>query len=66
MSAYVDSDDATGPDSLRSASGRAVMLGGGVITWFSRAQRVTASASSQSEYVTLAEIVNETAFLHQV
>ena len=42
------------------------MLGGGTISWFSRAQRVTASVSSESEYVTLAEIVNETKFLRQV
>ena len=40
--------------------------GGGPISWFSRAQRVTASASSESEYVALAEIVNETKFLRQV
>ncbi|CAM9520770.1 unnamed protein product, partial [Ascophyllum nodosum] len=67
MSAYVDSDHATCPDSRRSVSGGAVMLGGGTISWFSRAQRVTASASSESEYVALAEIVNETKFLlHQV
>ena len=66
MSAYVDSDHATCPNSRRSVSGGAVMLGGGTISWFSRAQRVTASVSSESEYVTLAEIVNETKFLRQV
>ena len=63
MSAYVDSDHATCPDSRRSVSGGAILLGGGVISWFSRAQRVTASASSESEYVALAEIVNEVKFL---
>ena len=36
------------------------MLEGGTINWFSRALRVTASASSESEYVALVEIVNET------
>ena len=66
MSVYVDSDHATCPDSRRSVSGGAVMLRGGIISWFSRAQRVTASASSESEYVALAEIVNETKFLRQV
>ena len=66
MSAYVDSDHATCLDSRRSVSGGAVMLGGGTIRWFSRAQRVTASASSESEYVAPAEIVNETKFLGQV
>ena len=66
MSAYVDSDHATCPDSRRSVSGGAVMLQGGRISWFSRAQGLTASASSESEYVALAEIVNETKFLRQV
>ena len=67
MSAYVDSDHATCPDSRRSVSGGAVTLGGGTISWFSRAQRVTtASASSESEYVALAEIMNKTKFLRQV
>ena len=42
------------------------MLGGGAITWFWRAQRITATATSESEYVALAEIVNELRFLRQV
>ena len=66
MSAYVDSDHATCRDSRRSVSGGEVMLGGGTISWFSCAQRVTASASPESEYVALAKIVNETKFLRQV
>ena len=66
MSEHVDSNHATCPDSRRTVSGGSVMLGGGAISWFSRAQRVTASASSKSEYVALAEIVNETKFLCQV
>ena len=66
MSAYIDSDHATCSDSRRLVSGGAVMLGGGAVSWFSRAQRVTASASSKSEYVALVEIVTETKFLRQV
>ena len=43
------------------------MLGGGAIScWFSRAKKVTAAASSESEYVALAEGVNELRFLRQV
>ena len=38
MSAYVDSDHATCPDSRRSVSGGAVLLGSGAISW-SRAHR---------------------------
>ena len=66
LSAWVDSDHATCPDTRRSVSGAAVMLGGGAISWFSRAQRVTAAATSESEYVALAEVVNELRFLRQV
>ncbi|CAM9933318.1 unnamed protein product [Ascophyllum nodosum] len=58
-SAYVDSDHATCPDSRRSVSDGADMVGGGPISWLSRAQRVTASASYGLEYVALAEIVND-------
>ena len=57
---------ATCPDTRRSVSGRAVVLCGGAISWFSRAQRITATATSESDYVALAEIVNELRFLRQV
>ena len=39
------------------------MLEGGAISWFSRVQTVTEAASSESEYVALAEVVNELRFL---
>ena len=42
------------------------MLGGGAISWFSRAQRVSSTATSESKYVAVAEIVNELRFLRQV
>ena len=54
------------PRHLASVSGGAVMLGGGAISWFLRVQKVTATALSESEYVTLAEVVNELGFLRPV
>ena len=42
------------------------MLGGNAISWFSRMQKVTAAASSESEYMALAEVINELRFLRQV
>ena len=66
LSAWVDADHAPCPDTRRSVSGGAMMLGGGAISWFSRAQRITATATSELEYVALAEIVNELRFLRQV
>ena len=66
MSAYVDSDHATCPDSRRSVSGGQLCWEVATIIWFSRAQRITALASSESEYVVLVDIVNETKFLRHV
>ena len=42
------------------------MIGKGEIGWFSRAQRITATATSESEYGALAEIMNELHFLRHV
>ena len=42
------------------------MMGEGAITWFSRVQKVTAAASSQSEFMALAEGVNKLRVLRQV
>ena len=42
------------------------MLGGGAVSCFSRVQKVTTVASSKSEYVTMAEVVNELRSLRQV
>ena len=66
MLAYADSDHATCPDTRRLVSGGAVLLGGAAISWYSRTQEITASGTSESEYVALAEIVKEVLFLRQV
>ena len=66
LSAWVEADHASCLDTRRSVSGDAVMLDEGVITWFWRARRITATATSESEYVALAEIANELRFLRQV
>ena len=46
LSAWMDADHASSPDTRRSVSGGAVMLGGGAIGRFSRAQRINATATS--------------------
>ena len=66
LSAWVNADFATCPDTRRSVSGGEVMLGEGAISWLSRVQKVTAAASSESGYVALAEVVNELRFVRQV
>ena len=66
LSAWVDDDHTSCPDTRRSVSGGAVMLGREAISWFSRAQRITVIATSESVYVSLAGIVDELRFLRQV
>lgn len=64
LSAWVDADPGTCPDTRRSILGGAAMMGRGSVR-FSRVQKVTTAASSESEYVALAEMVNELRFLQQ-
>ena len=66
LSAWVDADFTTCPDTRRSVPGGAVMLGGGAISCFLRVQKVTTAASSESNYVALEEVVNELRFLRQM
>ena len=66
LSAWVDADHVSCPDTRHSVSGGVVMLGGGATSWFSRAQRITATATSEWEYVALVEIVIELRFFRQV
>ncbi|CAM9329135.1 unnamed protein product, partial [Sphacelaria rigidula] len=66
FSAWVDPDHSMCPDTRRSVSGAAFILAGGAISWFSRVQKLTASTSSESGYITLAEPTNELRFLRQV
>ena len=66
MVACAGSDFATCLDTRCSLSGGAVMLGNGNISWYFRTQEVTASATSEAEYVALAETVKELLFLRHV
>ena len=54
-------------DTRRSVSGAVLMLAKGAISWHSRRmQEVTASGTSEAEYVALSEVVKEVLFLRQV
>ena len=61
-----DSDHATCLDTRRSISVGAVLLGGGAVNLFSRAQATTAEGTSEAEYVAISEIVKGVPFLCQV
>ena len=66
MEAYTDSDFGACLDTRRLASGAVLMLAKGAISWHSRMQEVTASGTSEAEYVALSEVVKEVLFLRQV
>ena len=66
MEAYTHSDFGACLDTRRSVSGAVLMLVKGAISWYSRMQEVTASGTSEAEYVALSEVVKEVLFLRQV
>ena len=66
MEAYTDSDFGSCLDTRRSASGTAVILAKGAVSWRSRMQAVTVSGILEAEYVALSEVVNEILFLRRV
>ena len=66
MEAYTDSDYGGYLDTRRSVSGALLMLAKGAISWHSRIQELTASDTSEAEYVALSEVVKEVLFLRQV
>ena len=56
MEAYTDSDFGACLDTRRSVSGAVLMLAKGAISWHSKMQEVTASGTSEAEYVALSEV----------
>ena len=57
MEGYTDLDFGACLDTRRSVSGAVLMLAKGAISWHSSMQKVTASGTSEAEYVTLSEVV---------
>ena len=66
MEAYTDSEFGACLKTRRSVSGAVLMLANRAINWHSRRQEVTASGTSEAEYVALSEVVKEVLFLGQV
>ena len=66
MEAHTDSVFGACLDTRRSVSGAVLMLAKGAISLHSRMEEVTASGTSEAEYVALSEVVKEVIFLRQV
>ena len=66
IEACANSDFGACLDPRRSVSGAVLMLAKGAISWHSRVQEVTASGTSEAEYVALSEVVKEVLFLRHV
>ncbi|CAN0165806.1 unnamed protein product [Ascophyllum nodosum] len=66
MEAYADSDFGAGLDTRRFVSGAVLMLAKRAASWHFRMQNVTASGTSEAEYVALSEVVKGVIFLRQV
>ena len=62
MEAYADSGFGACLDRRRSVTGAVLMLAKGAISWHSRMQEVTASGTTEAEYLTLSEVVKEVLF----
>ena len=66
MEVYMDLNFGACLDTRRSVWGAVLMLAKGAISWQSKMQEVTASGTSEAEYVALSEVVKEVIFLRQV
>lgn len=63
---YTDADHARDPETSRSVTGYAFMLGNGVITWKSVQQSHVTLATAESEYVALCEGAKEAIWLQDM
>lgn len=63
---YTDADHARDPETSRSVTGYAFMLGNGVVTWKSKQQSHVTLATAESEYVALCDGSKEAIWLQHL
>jgi hypothetical protein len=66
IEAYVDSGYAKDVDGIRSTSGYAMILAGGVVTYSFKLQKTVALSSAEAEYMELAHGAQEVLFLREL
>ncbi|CAM9859640.1 unnamed protein product [Choristocarpus tenellus] len=66
LSVYADASYAGDWNDRRSVTGGAIVFAGGAISWMSKAQRVVALSSTESEYIVLSSVAQELIFLRSV
>ena len=62
LMSYCDSSYATNPDDRKSVTGTVNTLGGTLLNWSSKKQRIVTLSSTEAEYVALSECAQETKF----
>jgi hypothetical protein len=63
---YVDASYAEDTDTRRSQSAYVFMLGGAAISWRSKLQKTVAQSSTEAEYMSLSDAVNEARYLRKL
>ncbi|CAB1113540.1 unnamed protein product [Ectocarpus sp. CCAP 1310/34] len=66
MEVFADADYASKAADRRSVPGGLVMCGEGCISWFSRTQKCVTLSRTETEYVSLADVMKEVLLLEQV
>ena len=66
LEVFASADYASKATDRRSVSGGAIIHGGASVCWFSRTQNCVTLSTSEAEYVSLGDAVNELLFLRQV
>jgi len=66
LSGYVDSDFAGAASSLKSTIGYVLLLGSGIVQWYSKRQSITASSTANAEFIAIESAIQELVWFRQL